>query len=101
MLHGGLLPLSHVLCYAFQSKKRGNLKLGPLFQIYLKILVIATPNPYKEHYLGIEVPNMVLDFWVVAMPVFKIHQLQLLLRYKISISIIFVLAGLYVFLTGS
>lgn len=43
---------------------------------------------------------MVLDFWVVAMPVFKIHQLQLSLRYKISISIIFVLAGLYVFLIG-
>lgn len=56
---------------------------------------------YKEFYLGIEVPEMVLDFWVVAMPVFRIHQLQLSLRDKISISLIFVLAGLCVFLIGS
>ncbi|MCJ1422411.1 hypothetical protein MMC29_000291 [Sticta canariensis] len=48
---------------------------------------------YKEFFVGVEIPNMVLDFWVVAMPVFKIHQLQLSLRYKISISLIFVLAG--------
>lgn len=52
---------------------------------------------YKDLYLAIAVPNCILDLWVVAMPVFKIRQLQLPLRYKISISFIFVLAGLYVF----
>lgn len=52
---------------------------------------------YREFYLSIEVPNCVLDFWVVALPIFQIQKLQLSLRYKISISFIFVLAGLYVF----
>ena len=50
---------------------------------------------YPRYYLGIEIPNCILDFWVVAMPVFEIQKLQLSLQYKISISFIFVLAGLY------
>lgn len=53
---------------------------------------------YNEFYLGIGLPNCILDFWVVAMPILKIRQLQLPLRYKISISLIFVFAGLYVLL---
>lgn len=51
---------------------------------------------YKEFYLGIEVPNCIMDFWIIAMPIFQIQKLQLSLKYKISISFIFVLAGLYV-----
>lgn len=53
---------------------------------------------YKKFYLGIEIPNCILDFWAVGMPIFEIQKLQLSLRYKISISLIFVLAGLYVFM---
>lgn len=53
---------------------------------------------YKKFYVGVEIPNCILDFWVVGMPVFEIQKLQLSLRYKISISLIFILAGLYVFM---
>jgi hypothetical protein len=44
--------------------------------------------------VAIEVPNSLLDFVIVALPVRVIKQLQLSLRNKIIISIVFFLGGL-------
>lgn len=43
-----------------------------------------------------EIPNCILDFWIVVMPIFEIRKLQLSLKVKTSISFMFLLAGLYV-----
>lgn len=50
----------------------------------------------KELYLAYEVPNCILNIWIIAIPVLKIQKMQLSLQAKIYHSSIFVLAGLYV-----
>ena len=45
--------------------------------------------------VAIEVPNSLLDFVIVALPVRVIKQLQLSVGNKITLSVVFVLGGLY------
>lgn len=51
----------------------------------------------KELYLAYEVPNCILDFWIIAMPFLKIEK-KLSLPWKIFLFFPCVLAGLYVVL---
>lgn len=50
----------------------------------------------KELYLAYEVPNCILNFWIIAMPVLKIKKMQLSPLSKICLFFFSVLAGLYV-----
>ena len=51
---------------------------------------------YRWFTIGIEIPNCILDFWIVLMPIFEIRKLQLSLKIKTSILFMFLLAELYV-----
>ena len=59
-------------------------------------LLIAQAKCYNFElaFLVTETINCVMDFVIVCMPLFVIRQLQLSLRHKFSISLIFLLGGL-------
>lgn len=50
----------------------------------------------KGLYLAYEVPNCILDFWILAMPALKIEKMQLPLGWKMVLYFFPVLAVLYV-----
>jgi len=49
---------------------------------------------FQAFYIGIEIPNCILDFFIVFLPIGVLKGIQLPRRHKISISMIFILGGL-------
>lgn len=60
----------------------------------LALVSIAKCKPYGAFVFGIEFSNLILDVFILALPIFAIRTLQLETRRKVLISCVFLLGGL-------
>ena len=93
----GAVLIVGIMCIAWWlgASLGAALRCSPV-QSQLNVSIPGKCYNVQRFFIAVEIPNCLLDFVIVAMPVGVIQGLHLQLKHKITLSFIFLLGSLYV-----